>query len=77
MEGAHDLERWAEPGENIVLVQDDPAEIARVIAGFLDNGYRQALAVGQKGKEMAIGKFSPERYREDWLRLLFQLGIKN
>jgi hypothetical protein len=69
VEGAHDLERWAKPGENIVLTPDDPETIARVIAEFLDNGYQKALAIGQKGKEMAIREFNPERYRDDWLHL--------
>jgi glycosyltransferase involved in cell wall biosynthesis len=70
VEGAHDLERWAKPGENIVLAPDDPEEIARVIADFLDNGYQKALAIGQKGKEMAVREFNSVRYRKDWLRLL-------
>jgi transposase len=69
VEGAHDLERWAKPGENIILVPNDPAKIANVIADFLDNGYQKALAVGQKGKEMAIREFNPQRYRNDWLHL--------
>jgi glycosyltransferase involved in cell wall biosynthesis len=73
VEGAHDLERWAKPGENIVLVPDDPGEIARVITDFLNNGYQKALAIGKKGKEMAIREFSPERYRKDWIQLLNQI----
>lgn len=69
VEGAHDLERWAKPGENIILVKNDPKEIARLIADFLENRYREAIAIGQRGKEMAIREFSPERYRVDWLSL--------
>jgi len=73
VEGAHDLEYWARPGENIILVPDDPAEIARVIADLLDTGYQKALAIGQEGKKMARKEFSPERYRQDWLALLHRV----
>jgi hypothetical protein len=73
VEGAHDLERWAVPGENIILVPDDPAVIARTIAGLLEERYTEALSVGQRGREMALREFSRERYRADWLRLLQQV----
>ena len=70
VEGAHDLERWAKDGENIILVPDDSQKIASVIAELLHGGYQKAVQTGQKGKEMAIKEFNPERYRRDWLELL-------
>jgi hypothetical protein len=70
VEGAHDLERWAKNGENIILVPNDPQEIAKVIAELLHTGYQKAIQIGRKGKEMAIKEFNPERYRKDWLQLL-------
>lgn len=70
VEGAHDLERWAKPGENIILVPNDPEVIAATVANMLENGYAEALAIGQQGKQMAIEQFSPERYRTDWLTLI-------
>ena len=70
VEGAHDLERWAKDGENIILIPDDSQRIADVIAELLRNGYQKAIQIGQKGKEMAMKEFSPERYRRDWLELL-------
>ena len=70
VEGAHDLERWAIDGENIVLVPNDPQKIAEVIAELLHDGYQKAIQTGQKGKEMAIQQFNPERYRKDWLQLM-------
>jgi len=77
VEGAHDLDRWAKPGENIVIVPNDPKEIAYVIADFLENRYEEAIAIGQKGKEMAIREFSPDRYRRDWLKFLINLTKRN
>jgi len=76
VEGAHDLERWAKPGENIVIVPNDPEEIAFVVADFLENRYEEAIAIGQKGKDMAIKEFSPKRYRQDWVKLLEKVTEK-
>ena len=73
VEGAHDLEYWAKPDENIVLVPDHPEEIARIIVGFLRDGYQQAVAIGKKGKEMAMRQFNYQRYRNEWICLLEQL----
>ncbi|HEY4785833.1 MAG TPA: glycosyltransferase [Bacteroidales bacterium] len=73
VEGAHDLERWAKHGENIVLVPNKPEEIARTVTDFLENRYAEAIKIGQKGKEMAKKQFNPERYRNDWLNLFKQL----
>lgn len=70
VEGAHDLELWAKGGENIIIVPNNPAEIARVVADLLDNGYDRAVKIGQEGKKMAMREFSRERYRLDWLKLL-------
>lgn len=70
VEGAHDLERWACPGENIVLVPNDPKEIAKVVVDFIENKYWEAVEIGQKGKKMAINNFSQERYKQDWLKLI-------
>lgn len=70
VEGAHDLQRWARHGENIILVPNKPAEIAAIIADMLENRYEEAVAIGRKGKQMAIEQFSPARYRHDWLNLL-------
>ena len=70
VEGAHDLEYWARPGENIIIVPNDYKKIACVVADMLENRYSEAVQIGQRGKEMAIKEFNPERYRNDWLHLL-------
>lgn len=73
VEGAHDLERWAKHGENIILVPDDTDIIAHTVADLIENRYKEALEIGQQGKKMAIEWFNPERYRNDWLTLLNQV----
>ena len=72
IEGAHDLEYWAKPDENIVTVPENPEEIARVIANFLHEGYQQAIAIGKKGREVAMRQFNYECYRNDWMELFEQ-----
>lgn len=72
VEGAHDLELWAEHGENIILVPDDTAEIAKTMAYYLTTGYHEAVKVGQRGKQMAMKQFNPEKYRQQWLNVLKQ-----
>lgn len=71
--GAHDLSRWASNGKNILLVPNDPYQIADLIADYVENRYETAIEIGQNGKKMAALEFSPERYRADWLRLFNQL----
>ncbi|AEV98690.1 hypothetical protein A4D02_09100 [Niastella koreensis] len=73
VEGAHDLEKWAKDGENIILVPDDPPKISAVIAELLGNRYEEALQIGQNGKKMATELFNRERYRNDWLALFKNL----
>jgi glycosyltransferase involved in cell wall biosynthesis len=70
VEGAHDLERWAKHGENIILVPNDPDIIADIVADILENRYAEAITIGQKGKQMAIEQFSPECYRQNWIALI-------
>jgi glycosyltransferase involved in cell wall biosynthesis len=69
VEGAHDLDRWARPGENMILTPDDPQRISDLIADLLGNRYEEAIRIGQNGKKMAIREFNRERYRQDWLTL--------
>lgn len=73
VEGAHDLERWAKNGENIILVPNEPVQIASVIAGLLENGYEEAVRIGENGKRKAMEMFSPGRYRSQWLNLIKKL----
>lgn len=76
VEGAHDLERWAVNGKNIILVPDDPDQIAATIADLIENRYGYAAAIGQAGKQMAEKEFGYDRYRRDWLTLIGEV-VKN
>ena len=67
VEGAHDLERWAKNGENIIIVPNNPKEIAKTLVDLVENRYEEAMEIGQRGKEMAMKEFNPTRYRQNWM----------
>ena len=73
VEGAHDLERWAVDGENIIIVPNDAAKIAATIVDLIENRYQEAVKIGQAAKQMAAKHFNPDRYRHDWMALLKKL----
>lgn len=70
VEGAHDLDRWAKPGENIILVPNNPKEIVNTLVDLLENKYEECVKIGQAGKQMAIREFSREKYRQAWLKFI-------
>lgn len=70
VEGAHDLEIWAKDGENIILVPNDPEEIAKTVVTFLEKDYEKAVRIGESARKMASKHFSYERYKTTWLSLL-------
>lgn len=63
-------------GENIVIVPNNPVEISRIIVDLIENRYKEAITIGQKGKKMAIRDFNPQRYRMDWLKLIKKISGK-
>ena len=72
VEGAHDLEKFARPGENIIIVPNKPEEIAKIVADLIENQYDRCIKIGQEGKKTALENFNYSRYRQDWLDFLKQ-----
>lgn len=70
VEGAHDLERFAKPNENMILVPNDAEIIARTLDELTDKKYKWCVKIGKEGKKMAQEKFNVERFRQDWLRFI-------
>lgn len=68
--GAHDLERFARDGENMILVDNNPEKIANLLFELLEKRYDDCIKIGQVGKETAKRLFNRKRYREDWLKFL-------
>ena len=67
---AHDLERFALPNDNIILVDNNPDMIAKKVIDLIENNYDEAIRIGQNGKATAIEKFSYERFKNDWLKFI-------
>jgi glycosyltransferase involved in cell wall biosynthesis len=72
VEGAHDLERFARPGKNMVIVPNRPEEIAATITDLIENRFEETKKIGQEGKKTALEFFTYPRYRADWLEFLKQ-----
>lgn len=68
--GAHDLNRFAVDNENMIIVPDNAEKIAEKVSYLLEEGYQEAVKIGQAGKQTAIETFNYKRYRQDWLDII-------
>lgn len=73
VENAHDLDKFAKDGENMVIVPNNPKEITKIIVNFLQKNYKKAFKIGQNCRETAIKLFDREKYRINWLKLINQI----
>ena len=70
VKGAHDLDRFAKDGENIILVPNSIEEIIGTINNLLENRYEKCIEIGKNARKTAQELFNRDRYREDWLKLI-------
>lgn len=68
--GAHDLEKFAEPNKNMILIENNASIIVDKVNELLETKYDMCIQIGQAGKKTAIEKFNRDRYRQDWLRFI-------
>jgi hypothetical protein len=74
---AHDLDLFVKDKENIILVDNEPEQIANILVDLIENRYDEAIKIGQAGKENAKKLFNRERYKNDWIKLIIEeLKIK-
>jgi len=73
VEGAHDLDKFAVDGENIILVPNNPETIVNKLVDLIENHYDECVQIGQNAKKMAMEKFSYKRYRQDWLNFITKI----
>lgn len=71
----HDWENYVDNGVNGFIIKDNPHIAADLICRLLETGYKEAVKVGQAGREMAIKEFSHERWATDWAAFLANQGI--
>jgi glycosyltransferase involved in cell wall biosynthesis len=61
----HGAGEFIEQGVNGFLMPDNPLSYAEAIHMLINEGYQEALAIGQRGKESAKKLFSLDRYLEE------------
>jgi len=64
-----DADTFIEDGVNGFICRDDPEDAAKKIAWCIFN-YKEAVEIGQRGKETALKLFSKERFQSDWRNLI-------
>ena len=67
---AHDLDYFAKDRENIILTENNPNEIVKIIIDLIEKNYDKAIKIGQAGKKTAIEKFNYAKYKNEWLKLI-------
>lgn len=66
----HDADMFIEHGINGFIVPDNPMSYAEAIYQLINYNYREAVEIGQRGKETAIKYFDPDRYRKDLFNII-------
>lgn len=61
----HDADLFIKHGVNGFLVPDNPASYAEAIYQLMNYNYKEAVEIGERGRETAIKYFNPERYQRD------------
>ena len=64
-----DADSFIKNGENGFICLDNPLDAAEKIAWCINN-YKEAIAIGEKGRETALKIFSSERFGQDWKALI-------
>lgn len=66
-----DADTFIEHGVNGLICKRNPDHVIKLINWCMDN-YKEAIKIGQKGKETAKKVFSMERYQNDWKKLMYK-----
>jgi glycosyltransferase involved in cell wall biosynthesis len=61
----HNADEFIESGKNGFIVPDNPLSYAAAVDMLLSEGYREAIEIGQRGKETAQKIFNIDRYLDD------------
>lgn len=67
--GFQDADMFIEHGKNGLLVKLNPGDAADKIIWCMEH-YKDAVAIGQRGRETARKIFSGERFRNEWVDLV-------
>ena len=70
----HDAELYIEHGKNGFIVPDNPLSYAEAIYHLMNYNYKEAVQIGQRGKETAMKYFNTERYQKDLWHILTEVS---
>lgn len=73
----HDAEDFIEHGVNGFIVPDNPFSYANAISELINHNYKEAIEIGQRGKETAIKYFNLNRYLKDLYYLVNEVAKGN
>lgn len=73
----HGAEDFIEHGKNGFIVPDNPFSYAEAINQLINFNYKEAVAVGQAGKETARKYFNKERYLKELYTIITQVAQGN
>lgn len=70
----HNASEFIEHGVNGFIVPDNPISYAEAIYLLINENYKQAVEVGQRGRQTAIKLFDTNRYQKQLYNLITQLA---
>lgn len=66
----HEADEFITTGENGFIVPDNPMSYVDALYQLINYNYREAVEIGQKGKETAKKYFNKDRYLEDLWKIV-------
>lgn len=70
----HGADEFIEHGQNGFIMPDNPESYAEACYSLIMHHYKEAVEIGQRGKETAMKLFSPERYQKDLYDLIVKVA---
>lgn len=66
----HGAEEFIEHGKDGFIMPDNPDSYAQTVKQLMNNHYKSAVEIGQRGKEKAQNLFNLSRYHEDLFQVI-------
>jgi len=73
----HNADEFIVHGVNGIIVPDNPASYAETIYQLVNYHYKDAVEIGQRGRESAIKYFNLERYLKDLWHIISEVSKGN
>lgn len=70
----HNADEFIDHGKNGFIVPDNPISYAMAISQLINNNYREAVKIGERGRKTALKYFNGERYRKDLWHVISEVA---